>query len=177
MSWSARGGSIPSGGRRPAGYSTKTSATVDLRRKYWIRTSRLAVTAIDDAGGTLHARLENPDTPFSGATATSRPFPVGLFERHFSCLLFIFGDQRSVLDSSLGNHRQEESNNRVRAVRRRAGARSVEWRCRRGGMRLRVCWPAGDGHWGGGESGCWRGGRRGVCERTERGAPLARLLV
>src|SRR6516164_9950562 len=62
-----------------------------------------------------------------------------------------------VLDSSLGNHRQEESNNRVRAVRRRAGARSVEWRCRRGGMRLRVCWPAGDGHWGGGESGCWQG--------------------
>ena len=81
------------------------------------------------------------------------------------------------LDSSLGNHRQEESNNRVRAVRRRAGARSVEWRCRRGGMRLRVCWLAGDGHWGGGESGCWRGGRRGVCDRTERGAPLARLLV
>ena len=98
--------------------------------------------------------------PYSSHEATAR-------QHHYATLL----------DSSLGNHRQEESNNRVRAVRRRAGARSVEWRCRRGGMRLRVCWLAGDGHWGGGESGCWRGGRRGVCERTERGAPLARLLV
>src|ERR1700730_15984364 len=75
-----------------------------------------------------------------------------------------------ILDSSLENRRQEEFNNRGAEVRRRVDRRSVGWLCRRGGRRLRVCWPAGVGGRDGGGSGYWRAGRRAVCERTGRGA-------
>src|ERR1700730_737673 len=78
--------------------------------------------------------------------------------------------QTGTLDSSLENRRQEEFNNRGAEVRRRVDRRSVGWLCRRGGRRLRVCWPAGVGGRDGGGSGYWRAGRRGVCERTGRGA-------
>jgi hypothetical protein len=43
------------------------------------------------------------------------------------------------LDSTRENRRQEEFNNRSAQVRRRVDRRSVGWRCRRGGRRLRVC--------------------------------------
>jgi hypothetical protein len=49
------------------------------------------------------------------------------------------------LDSTRENRRQEEFNNRGAQVRRRVARRSVGWLCRRGGRRLRVCWPAGAG--------------------------------
>src|SRR6201981_2043230 len=74
------------------------------------------------------------------------------------------------LDSTRENRRQEEFNNRVAQVKRPGGRRSVEWLCRRGGRRLRVCWPAGAGGWGGGGSGYWRAGRTAVCGRRERAA-------
>jgi uncharacterized protein YjbI with pentapeptide repeats len=59
---------------------------------------RLAVAAIDDAGGTVHARLENPDTPFSDPAAAFREFLIDFGDRHFSGLLSVFGDQRRVID-------------------------------------------------------------------------------
>jgi hypothetical protein len=80
-----------------------------------------------------------------------------------------------LLDSSLENRRQEEFNNRGAEVRRRVDRRSVGWLCRRGGRRLRVCWPAGAGGRDGGGSGYWRAGRTGVCGRTGRGARPERL--
>src|SRR6516162_2195716 len=70
------------------------------------------------------------------------------------------------LDSSSENRRQKEFDNCCAKVRRQGDRRSVEWLCRRDGRRLRACWPACDGCQGSGESGCWRAGRRGVCERT-----------
>src|ERR1700747_1455600 len=73
------------------------------------------------------------------------------------------------------NRRQEEFNNRGTQVRRRVDRRSVGWLCRRGGRRLRVCWPAGAGGRGGGGSGYGGAGRRAVCERTGRGARPERL--
>jgi len=76
----------------------------------------------------------------------------------------------ATLDSSSGNQRQEDSKNREAWVRRPADRRSVGWLCRRGGRRLRACWPADDGGRGGDGSGCWRAGRRDVCGRTERAA-------
>jgi enamine deaminase RidA (YjgF/YER057c/UK114 family) len=76
----------------------------------------------------------------------------------------------NLLDSSSGNQRQEDSKNREAWVRRPADRRSVGWLCRRGGRRLRACWPADDGGRGGDGSGCWRAGRRDVCGRTERAA-------
>src|ERR1700680_826297 len=79
------------------------------------------------------------------------------------------------LDSSLENRRQEEFNNRGAEVRRRVDRRSVGWLCRRGGRRLRVCWPAGAGGRDGGGSGYWRAGRTAVCGRTGRGARPERL--
>src|SRR2546426_11565241 len=63
------------------------------------------------------------------------------------------------VDSTRKNRRQEEFNNHGAAIRRRADRRSVEWLCRRGGRRLRACWPAGAGGRGGGGSGYWRAGR------------------
>src|SRR5580704_6496582 len=78
--------------------------------------------------------------------------------------------QPTQLDSTRENHRQEEFNNRVAQVKRPGDRRSVEWLCRRGGRRLRVCWPAGAGGWGGGGSGYWRAGRTAVCGRRERAA-------
>src|SRR6201997_4752696 len=82
-----------------------------------------------------------------------------------------------MLDSTRENRRQEEFNNRVAQVKRPGGRRSVEWLCRRGGRRLRVCWPAGAGGWGGGGSGYWRAGRTAVCGRRERAAtpPLVQI--
>src|ERR1700730_4025346 len=80
-----------------------------------------------------------------------------------------------ILDSSLENRRQEEFNNRGAQVRRRVDRRAVGWLCRRGGRRLRVCWPAGAGGRDGGGSGYWRAGRTGVCGRTGRGARPERL--
>src|ERR1700688_1277286 len=74
------------------------------------------------------------------------------------------------LDSTRENRRQEEFNNRVAQVKRPGDRRSVEWLCRRGGRRLRVCWPAGAGGWGGGGTGYWRAGRTAVCGRRERAA-------
>src|ERR1700732_5622124 len=74
------------------------------------------------------------------------------------------------LDSTRENRRQEEFNNRVAQVKRPGDRRSVEWLCRRGGRRLRVCWPAGAGGWGGGGRGHWRAGRTAVCGRRERAA-------
>src|SRR6266403_5325388 len=50
-----------------------------------------------------------------------------------------------MLDSTREDRRQEEFNNRGAQVRRRVDRRSVGWLCRRGGRRLRVCWPAGAG--------------------------------
>jgi hypothetical protein len=75
------------------------------------------------------------------------------------------------LDSSPKNRREKEFDNCRAKVRRQGDRRSVEWLCRRDGRRLRACWPACDGCQGSGESGCWRAGRRAVCERTERAAP------
>src|SRR6202163_2117668 len=80
-----------------------------------------------------------------------------------------------LIDSTRETRRQEEFNNRGAQVRRRVDRRSVGWLCRRGGRRLRVCWPAGAGGRGGGGSGYWRGGRTGVCGRTGRGARPERL--
>src|SRR5580692_10567360 len=77
-----------------------------------------------------------------------------------------------ILDSTWENRRQEEFNNRGAQVRRRVDRRSVGWLCRRGGRRLRVCWPAGAGGRDGGGSGYWRAGRTGVCGRTGRGGDL-----
>src|SRR5258708_25126098 len=77
---------------------------------------------------------------------------------------------RDTLDSTRENRRQEEFNNRGAEVKRPGDRRSVEWLCRRGGRRLRVCWPAGAGGWGGGGSGYWRAGRTAVCGRRERAA-------
>src|SRR6202011_4718116 len=74
----------------------------------------------------------------------------------------------AMLDSTRENRRQEDFNNRVAQVKRPGDRRSVEWLCRRGGRRLRVCWPAGAGGWGGGGSGYWRAGRTAVCGRRER---------
>src|ERR1700719_3687037 len=74
----------------------------------------------------------------------------------------------ALLDSTRENRRQEEFNNRVAQVKRPGDRRSVEWLCRRGGRRLRVCWPAGAGGWGGGESGYWRAGRTAVCATGTR---------
>src|SRR5437868_950555 len=48
------------------------------------------------------------------------------------------------LNSSPENRRQKEFNSRYAKVRRRGDRRSVEWLCRRGGRRLRVCCSAGD---------------------------------
>src|SRR6267142_1547911 len=79
-------------------------------------------------------------------------------------------NSETILDSTRKNRRQEEFNNHGAAIRRRADRRSVEWLCRRGGRRLRACWPAGAGGRGGGGSGYWRAGRTAVCERTERAA-------
>src|SRR6201998_4629905 len=73
----------------------------------------------------------------------------------------------SYLDSSSGNQRPEDSKNREAWVRRPADRRSVGWLCRRGGRRLRACWPAGGGGRGSGEwggcrrwAGVWRGGQQ-----------------
>src|ERR1700730_1749942 len=80
------------------------------------------------------------------------------------------------LDSSAENRRQKEFNNRRARFRRQGDRRSVEWLCRRDGRRLRACWPACNGCRGGGESGCWRGGRKAVCGRTERAGQPEPLL-
>src|SRR5207248_7376377 len=80
------------------------------------------------------------------------------------------------LDSSSENRRQKEFNNCRAKVRRQGDRRSVEWLCRRDGRRLRACWPACDGCQGSGESGCWRAGRRAVCERTGRAGRPEPLL-
>src|SRR3984893_1383959 len=93
----------------------------------------------------------------------------------FGSLLASTGSNAIGLDSSLENRRQEEFNNRGAEVRRRVDRRSVGWLCRRGGRRLRVCWPAGAGGRDGGGSGYWRAGRTGVCGRTGRGARPERL--
>src|ERR1700757_1791357 len=74
---------------------------------------------------------------------------------------------RPPIDSTRENRRQGEFNNRGAQVRRRVDRRSVGWLCRRGGRRLRVCWPAGAGGRDGGGSGYWRAGRTGVCGRQE----------
>src|SRR5207248_2917878 len=62
------------------------------------------------------------------------------------------------------------------AARRQGDRRSVEWLCRRDGRRLRACWLVCDGCQGSGESGCWRAGRRAVCERTGRAGRPEPLL-
>src|SRR5260221_14362357 len=81
-------------------------------------------------------------------------------------------EARSALDSTRENRRQEEFNNRGAQVKRPGDRRSVEWLCRRGGRRLRVCWPAGAGGWGGGGSGYWRAGRpAGWGRRGKAGRP------
>jgi hypothetical protein len=80
------------------------------------------------------------------------------------------------LDSSPENRRQKEFNNCRGKVRRQGDRRSVEWLCRRDGRRLRACWPACNGCQGNGESGCWRAGRRAVCERTGRAGRPEPLL-
>src|SRR6202040_3610130 len=74
------------------------------------------------------------------------------------------------IDSTRENRRQEEFNNRFAQVKRPGDRRSVGWLCRRGGRRLRACWRAGAGDWGGGGSGYWRAGRTAVCGRRERAA-------
>src|SRR5439155_13888902 len=66
------------------------------------------------------------------------------------------------------NRRKKEFNNCRAKVRQQADRQSVEWLCRRDGGRLRACWPVCDGCQGTGESGCRRGGRRAVCQRTGR---------
>src|SRR6202158_4791254 len=89
------------------------------------------------------------------------------------------GTDRSftVIDSTLANPRQKDSNNRVGnvTVMQRADRRSVGWLCRRGGMRFPACWAAGDVRQAYGGIGCWRADRRAVCGRTERAAQSARL--
>src|SRR5947207_8254103 len=80
------------------------------------------------------------------------------------------------LDSSSENRRQKEFDNCRAKVMRQGDRRCVEWLCRRDGRRLRACWPACDGCQGSGESGCWRGGRRAVCERTGRAGRPEPLL-
>src|ERR1700730_7119426 len=83
----------------------------------------------------------------------------------------------AVIDSTLENARQKESDNRdcEEDVRRRADRRCVGWLCRRGDRRLRACWPGDDGWWGGGGSGCGRAGRRAACGRRGRAGPPGRL--
>src|ERR1700730_16905607 len=80
---------------------------------------------------------------------------------------------RIVLDSTLENPGQKESDNRdwEEDVRLRADRRCVGWLCRRGDRRLRACWRGDDGWWGGGGSGCGRVGRRAVCGRRGRAGP------
>jgi len=88
----------------------------------------------------------------------------------------LLAEQAATLDSSAENRRQKEFNNRRARFRRQGDRRSVEWLCRRDGRRLRACWPACDGCQGSGESGCWRAGRRAVCERTGRAGRPEPLL-
>src|SRR5438445_6918958 len=110
--------------------------------------------------------------PFTSTVATSEltevPIPGVCEDRRWIA-------PRRPLDSTRENRRQEEFNNRGAQVRRRVDRRSVGWLCRRGGRRLRVCWPAGAGGRDGGGSGYWRAGRTGVCGRTGRGARPERL--
>ena len=160
-------------GPKPIRSIARAAATTILRRSARSRATswrsedsvhdilRLQMT-VTFSGGT-----EGPSSPV--VTATTLPVPP-------RC-----GSPGAVpspdghLNSSPENRRQEEFNNRRAQVRRRADRRSVGWLCRRGGRRLRVCWPAGDGGRGGGGSGCWRAGRTGVCGRTERAARPERL--
>src|SRR5271165_6173057 len=67
-------------------------------RRDWSTDSRLAVAAIDDAGGAVDIRLKNPETPFSGAAAALVEFLIDFGNRHFFCLLFVVGDQGRVID-------------------------------------------------------------------------------
>ena len=56
------------------------------------------MAAIEDPGGAVYPVLQHADVPFSGATAISRPFLVGLVDGHFFCLLHVFGNQGRVID-------------------------------------------------------------------------------
>src|SRR6516162_393210 len=139
-------------GDQAAADSTRSSTSLDTGSSVNPRTARRLVTAsYTSMIAYLPPAIAMPVMKHSGTNATS-------------------------LDSSSENRRQKEFDNCCAKVRRQGDRRSVEWLCRRDGRRLRACWPACDGCQGSGESGCWRAGRRGVCERTGRGGRPEPLL-
>src|SRR6202035_4794299 len=149
--------------------------------------SRMKIVASDHDLGLLRTITRVPSghllsgsgAPDAGALEAAGSLPVAAAASSAPALggasLGSSLSEKRGLDSTRENRRQEEFNNRGAEVRRRVARRSVGWRCRRGGRRLRVCWPAGAGGRDGGGSGYWRAGRTGVCGRTGRGARPERL--
>ena len=80
------------------GYSGKNIRDDRLTIQKSTRSLRLVVAAFDDAGRAVHPRFKDPDTPIPRPAAISRPFLVGLVNRHLFCLLRGFGDQCRIVD-------------------------------------------------------------------------------